>query len=289
VDEVVVNERLVEVWDAFVEAARQVVREKSVTEDELHAASRFAQRLGAEGFVVGLVDMVLATAASETAAEKAKIQKANLEGPLYKAGAPIRAGGSILESQPSPDASFLTVTGRVFDVATGEGVPGAELDFWQADERGLYDMEGFDLRGVVISGDDGAYTLHTIVPGDYTTHQDDLVADFFGMMGRHAYRSAHIHLKVWVDGEQVLTTQFFDSCSPILETDVVIGAVRSDLMMERKLVGEGAGGRCCFETTFDIPVTGRSGHAGGDRAPASKVSVGSQVEEESLNSSATGG
>lgn len=251
----VVNARLVDVWDAFVDAAREIVREKNITEDELHAASQFMQRLSAEGFLVGVVDMMLATAASENQASMENVHKANLEGPLYREGAPIRKDGVLYEGEPSERAKLLTVTGRVFDSETGAPISGAELDFWQADQDGLYDLQGFNLRGIVLSDDEGRYDLHTIVPEAYTTHEDDLVADLFGMMGRHAYRSAHIHLKVRVGGEHVLTTQFFDSGSRFLDTDVVIGAVRDDVMMERIEIDTPDGERARHTGTFDIPVT----------------------------------
>lgn len=249
------NQRLTELFDAFVEAGRRVVEEKLVTEDELHIGSRFLQELGNQRFLVGLIDMAFATAASEAHAGLAGVQKANLEGPLYLPGAPLRADGVLYEQVPSAVARFVTLRGRVFDAATGIGIPGAELDFWQTDEFGVYDLTGYHFRGIVLSDDDGAYTVKTILPEPYTMHEDDLISDLFGMMGRHAFRSAHIHLKVRVAGREVLTTQFFDPASDYLDDDVVTGAVRPDVMMDVQEVSTGRSGRREFEATFDLPVT----------------------------------
>jgi catechol 1,2-dioxygenase len=248
------NERLVEVWDALVEAGRQVVRDKHVTEDELHEASRFLQELGAQKLLVGLVDTLFATAASQTQAARAGVRKANLEGPLYRPGAPLRLDGVLYDKEPSDSARFLTLRGRVFDAATGAGIGGAELDFWQSDEFGVYDDEGFNLRGVLLSDADGGYELKTIVPAPYTFHEDDLISDLFGMLGRHAYRSAHIHLKVRVGGREVLTTQFFDPGSKYLQDDVVVGAVRPDVTMEFAEVDGADTDRPGYEATFDFPL-----------------------------------
>lgn len=247
------NERLVEIWDALVEAGREVVKAKKVTEDELHVAAQYLQEMGAQRFIVGLVDTLFATAASETHASLGGVQKANLEGPLYKPGAPVRQDGRILEHPPTDRARFLTLRGRVFDQATGAPVAGAEMDFWQSDEYGTYDLEGYHLRGVVLTDSEGRYELKTIVPSPYTLHEDDLFSDLFAMLGRHSYRSAHIHLKVRVSGHEVLTTQFYDPGSKYLDDDYVVGAVRPDLMMNFTEVTT-PGSAVSYEAVFDFPL-----------------------------------
>src|SRR6266542_4488391 len=66
----------------------------------------------------------------------------NIEGPYYKAGAPERADlvASGMKGVP------LIVEGRVLSTR-GEPLPGAILDFWQANADGEYDNQGFTLRG----------------------------------------------------------------------------------------------------------------------------------------------
>jgi protocatechuate 3,4-dioxygenase beta subunit len=65
------------------------------------------------------------------------------------------------------------------------------LDFWQADGSGSYDNSGFRLRGHQSTDAGGAYTLTTVVPGEYPG------------------RTEHIHVKVAAAGRPVLTTQLF--------------------------------------------------------------------------------
>lgn len=110
----------------------------------------------------------------------------DMEGPFYKAGAPMRA--SIVE--PDSKGERLELAGRVL-AADCKPVPGALLDFWQADERGDYDNTGFRYRGKVTADAEGRYRIETILPPPY--------------MGR----PRHIHVKLQRPGGRVLTTQLY--------------------------------------------------------------------------------
>ena len=57
----------------------------------------------------------------------------------------------------------LVVTGTVFSTHC-RPVRGALLDFWQADDRGVYDNAGFRLRGHQFSDRRGRYRLVTVLP-----------------------------------------------------------------------------------------------------------------------------
>ncbi len=87
----------------------------------------------------------------------------------------------------------LLLTGVVYD-SSCRPVPGAWLDFWQADAGGSYDNRGFAWRGHQLADAQGRYTLDTVVPGEYPG------------------RTPHIHVKVrapGASGASVLTTQLF--------------------------------------------------------------------------------
>lgn len=119
----------------------------------------------------------------------------DIEGPFYKAGAPLWT---------PPDDPNLSVTGHVTDAA-GRPVACA-LDIWQADAAGVYDNEGYKLRGVIDVGIDGSFAFETVVPGDYE-------------IGPNEYRCAHVHAKVWREGRCVLTTQLYFSGDENNESD----------------------------------------------------------------------
>lgn len=110
----------------------------------------------------------------------------DMEGPFYKAGAPVRA----VIAESGSTAEKLVLGGRVF----GPGcrpLQKLELDFWHADDKGEYDNRGFRYRGKVLTDVEGRYRLETILPPPY--------------MGR----PRHIHVKLQRPGGRMLTTQLY--------------------------------------------------------------------------------
>jgi protocatechuate 3,4-dioxygenase beta subunit len=108
------------------------------------------------------------------------------EGPYFSSGSPRRR--SLLTK--GMRGTRLTITGYVLTTAC-KPIRRAKLDFWQADASGVYDNDGFRLRGHQFTDSAGRYRLDTIVPGLYPG------------------RTKHIHVKVQRPGGQVLTTQLF--------------------------------------------------------------------------------
>jgi catechol 1,2-dioxygenase len=117
----------------------------------------------------------------------------DIEGPFYKAGAPLREHNNLAGFE-SPN---LWVSGRVLST-DGSPIPGALLDIWQANEKGEYDHRGFLFRGKVQCDGEGNYSFSTVRPGDYQIA--DSPPDF---------RCAHIHVKLTADGYAPLTTQLY--------------------------------------------------------------------------------
>jgi protocatechuate 3,4-dioxygenase beta subunit len=110
----------------------------------------------------------------------------SIEGPYWKPGSPAR---SVLRAPDTKDTS-LVLSGRVLSTR-GEPVAKALVDVWQADGDGVYDLDGFRLRGHQWTSAEGAYRVETVVPGYYPG------------------RTRHLHVKVQAPGARVLTTQLF--------------------------------------------------------------------------------
>jgi len=108
------------------------------------------------------------------------------EGPFYTPDSPRRAS---LREEGMTGAN-LTVGGFVVDTA-GRTIPEALVDFWHADDAGVYDNEGYRLRGHQFTDAEGRYVFHTIVPGLYPG------------------RTRHIHVKVQAPDGEILTTQIY--------------------------------------------------------------------------------
>jgi protocatechuate 3,4-dioxygenase beta subunit len=116
----------------------------------------------------------------------AALTPAQTEGPYYTPNSPERA--SLIE--PGMGGTKLIVTGYVL-TKDCQPVAKAWLDFWQADDKGVYDNAGYRLRGHLFTDETGRYTLETIMPGEYPG------------------RTEHIHVKVQAPNGPIVTTQLY--------------------------------------------------------------------------------
>ena len=243
------DERLHDIWLATVAKLKEVVREFHITQDELHAAGDYFNRLGQAGMSRSLIDVALAMTSVDVTSPTIGGTRSNLEGP-YHAEHPRRPDGRMVDRALPPDAPTLTLEGLVTDASTGAPLAGVDLDFWQADEDGIYDVKGDHLRGVVQSGPDGGYRIETVVPSDYSEHDHDPIGELFRAMGKPNTRAAHIHLKASLHGRLLLTTQFFMPTSSFLDRDYVEGAVSPDLIVDLIPTGE----RDHYAARFDVKL-----------------------------------
>lgn len=250
------QERLSAIWARTVEKLKEVVREFRITEDELHEAGRYFDRLGQAGMCRSLIDVALAMTSVDVVSRTAGGTRPNLEGPYY-AVHPIRPDGNLLEREPGADVPRLRLSGVVRDASTGRPIPGARLDFWQADADGFYDRKGSHLRGIVVTDAQGRYQITTVVPNDYSEHDQDPIGELFRAMGRTNTRAAHIHVKVSVHGESLLTTQLFMPTSQFLNRDYVEGAVSDDLTVKLESEPPLPNGTKLYRATFDLAVAPR--------------------------------
>ena len=111
---------------------------------------------------------------------------AQTEGPYFTRNSPERR--SLLEA--GMNGTRLVVAGYVLSRQC-QPVPGALLDFWQADDAGRYDNVGYRMRGHQFTDESGRYELETVVPGLYPG------------------RTRHLHVKVQAPNGPILTTQLY--------------------------------------------------------------------------------
>lgn len=119
------------------------------------------------------------------------------------------------------------LTGKVLTTAC-QPVRRALLDFWQADDDGVYDNEGYRLRGHQYTDESGRYTLSTIVPGNYPG------------------RTRHIHVKVQAPDGPVLTTQLY---FPNERANASDGIFREELVVDLSDSGDGRAASFTFVVT----------------------------------------
>jgi catechol 1,2-dioxygenase len=155
-------------------------------------------------------------------------------GPFHMVASPRRALGDTIDLVGTGPQCVLA--GRVLS-ADGTPLPGAELDVWQANDQGFYDVQQPDVqppgngRGLFTAGQDGAYWFRTIVPAHYPIPTDGPVGTLLEATKRHPYRPAHVHFIVTAPGHRPLTTHIFVAGSHYIESDAVF-AVKKSLITE---------------------------------------------------------
>jgi catechol 1,2-dioxygenase len=241
------QDRINAIWNRVVGDLKQVVRDFKITQDELHAAGDYLDRLGQSGMSRSLLDVALALTSVATLDGHRKGTRQNLEGPYHRPHVD-RPNGCLYDGEKPAGMPALRISGTVRDSATGEPLPNARLDFWQADSDGFYDRQGQHLRGVITADENGHYAFTSVLPHDYSEHDHDPLGELFRARGRHNTRAAHVHLKASYDGKVLLTTQMFMPTSAHIADDYVEDSVSDDLIVD--LVKQDDG----YEGVFDISL-----------------------------------
>jgi len=182
------------------------------------------------------ISMLVETINNRTAAAT----ESTVLGPFHMVASPRRALGDSIDLVGTGPQCVLE--GRVVS-ADGTPLPGAELDVWQANDQGFYDVQQPDVqppgngRGLFTAGPDGAYWFRTIVPAYYPIPTDGPVGTLLEATKRHPYRPAHVHFIVTAPGHRPLTTHIFVAGSPYIESDAVF-AVKKSLITEFTPAGD---------------------------------------------------
>lgn len=127
------------------------------------------------------------------------------EGPYYPVRFPADTDADLLRTGTARygKGQAAWVTGTVTDTR-GTPLAGGVIEIWQCDQDGHYHHPGdgdradpaFQGFGQVTLGRDGRYRFRTLKPAPYSG------------------RTPHIHVKVRLDGETLLTTQFYVQGDP---------------------------------------------------------------------------
>jgi hydroxyquinol 1,2-dioxygenase len=156
-------------------------------------------------------------------------------GPFHREGAPVKPYGASIADGARGEPTF--VSGRVL-TADGKPLANAELDVWQVDGEGLYDVQRPDLAGMQMRGKfgtdaQGRYLFRTVKPVSYSIPTDGPVGAMLLATERHPYRPAHIHMIVAAPGYQPVTTHIFVAGDRYLDSDAVF-AVKNSLIVDFK-------------------------------------------------------
>jgi hydroxyquinol 1,2-dioxygenase len=234
------NKRLQTVITSLVQHLHGFAREVQLTEAEWAAGIEFLTAVGhtcsptRQEFI--LLSDTLGLSTLVTAQNHRKpigCTEATVFGPFHVEGAPERSLGADVANGAEGEPCF--VRGAIRGLAR-EPIAGAVIEVWQADAKGLYDIqyEGLDehrARATLRSGPDGGYHFRSIVATPYPIPHDGPVGQLLEALNRHPWRPAHLHFRISAPGYETLVTHVFRNGDPYLDSDAVFG-VRSSLVAD---------------------------------------------------------
>jgi len=231
--------RLKQIMTGLVTHLHDFIREVKLTEPEWEQAIRFLTDTGQmcsdtrQEFI--LLSDTLGASMLVTALNHAHppgATEATVFGPFHTDNAPRLPQGADIGAGAPGQPLFAEV--EVVDL-DGRPVVGAEVDLWQADAEGLYDVQRPELgarrqaRGVLHTDAEGRIRFRALVPTPYPVPTDGPVGRMLLATGRHPWRPAHLHFRIRAPGFATLVTHLFRDADPYLDSDVVFG-VRSSLI-----------------------------------------------------------
>jgi hydroxyquinol 1,2-dioxygenase len=232
--------RLRDVMTSLVQHLHSFAREVKLTEAEWLMGIQFLTACGhitdakRQEFILlsdtlGLSTLVMAM----NQAKPVGCTEATVFGPFHVEGAPHYEHGADVANGASGDPCF--VSGQVRGLA-GEPVASAELQVWQADSDGFYDVQYKGQtthrgRGVLHTAEDGHFHFRSILAEPYPIPHDGPVGALLDKLGRHPWRPAHLHFMVSASGYERLITHAFREGGSYLDSDAVFG-VRESLIAD---------------------------------------------------------
>lgn len=139
----------------------------------------------------------------------------------------------VVNGEEPKKSPVLVFNGKLIN-DLGEPIHGAHVQFWQTDNNGNYKHpasgavtldERFQYFGTAMTAEDGSFLFRTYRPGMYPQRP-----------------ITHIHYKVWVAGNDILTSQFyfqdegFTQFSEMLQLELTAGALDDTVVTSKTIV-----------------------------------------------------
>lgn len=232
-------------------ALHEVIRKHQVTYAEYDSLKSWLIQVGEDGEWPLFLDVFIEHVVEEVGNSDRRGSKGSIEGPFYVPDAPKYEGEGTLPMRDDEPGTPLIFRGQVTSV-DDTPLPGAKVEIWHADAVGFYSqfapaLPEWNLRGVVIADADGRFAVHTIQPAPYQIPNDGSTGKLIEAAGWHAWRPAHLHLKVGADGHQPITTQLYFKGGDYLGSDIA-SAVKPELVIDPRPTADGPG----MEVTYDF-------------------------------------
>jgi catechol 1,2-dioxygenase len=235
-------ERVSAVVGAVLQGIHAALREHEVTYPEFQAAKGWLMSVGETGEWPLFMDVFVEHVIEDIASQQQHGTKGSIEGPYYLADEVRLPAEAELPHRDDEQGTPLVFEGQVRALG-GTPLGGAEVDIWHADADGYY--SGFaphlpdgNLRGVVVTDDEGRFRIRTVQPAPYQIPTDGPTGRMIEAAGWHPWRPAHLHLMVRHPGYRTITTQLYFAGGEWLDSDVA-EAVKPELVLDPQDDGTG--------------------------------------------------
>jgi len=225
--------KLAEFFDDLIDETRTLIEKHRITHDEYRQMVGFLVEAGQAGEIPLLMDIFLESKVDEVEHADHRGSPTAIEGPFYLPDAPLLERPYALPTRTDEPGEVLFFAGTV-RATDGTPLAGAMLDLWQGDAHG--DYSGFSdvpvpiLRGRFTTDDEGRFEVRTVVPGSYEIPTAGPTGRLLAALGRHAWRPAHLHLKLTHDTVEPITSQIYFEGDRWLDSDVA-NAVKPGLVV----------------------------------------------------------
>ena len=218
----------------ILDAVHATIRRHQVTYDEYNALKAWLIQVGEDGEWPLFLDVWVEHVVEEVATSHRQGSKGTIEGPYYVPDAPERGADAAIPMRPDEPGTPMTWEGTITST-DGTPLDAAKLEVWHCDDLGLYSQfsDGqpeWNLRGTFTVGPDGQFRIRTIKPQPYQIPTDGSCGRLIDAAGWHAWRPAHVHVKVSAPGHEPLTAQLYFPGDEHNDDDVA-SAVKPELML----------------------------------------------------------
>jgi catechol 1,2-dioxygenase len=228
------HERVDVLARAVLAGVHDTIRRHHVTYDEYNALKAWLINVGRDGEWPLFLDVWVEHVVEDVATAHRKGNKGTIEGPYYVPGSPERGARGTIPVRDEERGTTLVWTGTI---TSTDGAPLAgKVELWHADADGLYSqfapgIPQWNLRGSFTTGSDGTFEITTIRPAPYQIPTDGACGKLIAAAGWHAWRPAHLHVKVSAPGHELLTAQLYFPGDPH-NADDIASAVKPELMLQ---------------------------------------------------------
>ncbi len=237
-----------------LDAVHETIRRHKVTYDEYNALKAWLIQVGEDGEWPLFLDVWVEHVVEDVATEHREGNKGSIEGPYYVPNAPEQGSRGTIPMREDEPGTPLVWDGQVTST-DGRALGGATVELWHADADGFYsqfapNLPEWNLRGTFTTDENGEFQITTVQPAPYQIPTDGSCGKLIAAAGWHAWRPAHLHVKVSAPGHELLTAQLYFPGDEHNDDDIA-SAVKPELMLDPKPAADGRGNEMRYDFVLD--------------------------------------